>query len=60
MSFDPNNEVSEGGQDSFSPAAFDGFHHDACGSIGGQHHPRGGVASMPAGRGAVSTDTSDF
>lgn len=60
MSFDPNNEVSEGGQDSFSPAAFDGFHHDLCRSIGGQHHPRGWVASMTAGRSAVSTDTSDF
>lgn len=60
MSFDPNDEVSEGGQDSFSPAAFDGFHHNPCRSIGGQHHPGGWVASMPAGRSAVSTDTSDF
>ena len=58
MSFDPNDEVPEGGQDSFSPPAFDGFHHDACCSIGGQHHPGGWVASMTAGRGsAVSTDT---
>ena len=60
MSFDPNDEVPEGGQDSFPPAAFDGSHHDACSSIGGQHHPGGGVASMPAGWGAVSTDASDF
>ena len=47
MSFDTNDEVPEGGQDSFSPPAFDGFHHDACCSIGGQHHQEGGLRRCP-------------
>ena len=60
MPFNPDNEMPEGGQDALSPAAFDGFHHDACRSIGGQHHPRGWVAPMPTGRRPISTNASDF